>query len=63
MQKACKQCQERRDEWGGPTTQLKFDEARKVWKERGWGWGELERVGGKEGSVERGIEVGKVLYV
>ena len=32
-------------------------------KSGGWGWGELERVGGKEGSVERGIEVGKVLYV
>jgi hypothetical protein len=63
LQKACKQCQERRDEWGGATTQRKFDKARKVWKERGWEWGELERVGGKEGSVERGIEVGKVLYV
>jgi len=63
LQHACKQCQKRRDEWGGLTTKLKFDEARKVWKERGWGWGELERAGGKEGSVERGIEVGKVLYV
>jgi hypothetical protein len=29
-QKACKQCQKRRDEWGGLTTQLKFDEARKA---------------------------------
>jgi len=53
LQGACKQCKERRKE----------REARKVWKERGWGWGELERAGGKEGSVERGIEVGKVLYV
>jgi len=63
LQEACKQCQERRKNWLGATTQLEFDEARKVWKERGWGWVELERAGGKEGSVERGIEVGKVLYV
>ena len=27
---ACKQCQERRDGWGGLTTQRKFDEARKA---------------------------------
>jgi len=29
-QKACKQCKKKRDEWGGPTTQAKFDEARKT---------------------------------
>jgi hypothetical protein len=28
-EEACKQCQERRKQWKGPTTQLKFDEARK----------------------------------
>jgi hypothetical protein len=64
LQNACKACQERRKEWGGATTQAKFDAslaaqeaARKVSKERGWG--EIERVGGREGVVESGIENGK----
>lgn len=27
--------------------------------ERAWGWGEIERVGGREGNVERGKENGR----
>ena len=52
------QVQKRREQWGGDTTQAMFD-ARKVSKERGWGWGECERVGEGEGVVERGIENGR----
>ena len=65
LQRACQACKSRRAQWRGATTQAKFDaspagqEAKKVSKERGWGWGELERVGGREGFVERGIENGR----
>jgi hypothetical protein len=65
LQRACQACKSRRAQWRGATTQANFDaspagqEAKKVSKERGWGWGELERVGGREGFVERGIENGR----